>query len=291
LLLLCQAPLTAQTPVNPQASPEARALLSYLYSISGRYILTGQHNYPNTIANWTDRAYDLTGKYPAVFGQDFGVQGGSDKDSTLARPALVEEAMRQYRNGAVVTFTWNAVRPTDDEPVTFRESVQGHLSDFEWREVLTPGTHLFERWCAQVNVIAGYLKQLREARVPILWRPYHEVNGDWFWWGGRKGADGSAALYRQLYDRFVNYHHLDNLVWVWNANSPGAGGHGPVRIRITSPGSPTPTYSRSIYTANSSKVTTMLWWRWLRVSRSRSVRWVAFPVRPHSRNNPSTHGS
>jgi mannan endo-1,4-beta-mannosidase len=42
--------------------------------------------------------------------------------------------------------------------------------------------HLFERWCAQVGVIAGYLKQLWEARVPILWRPYHEVNGGWFWW-------------------------------------------------------------------------------------------------------------
>lgn len=229
LLLLCRAPLGAQSaaPVNPHASPEARALLGYLYSISGHYILTGQHNYPNTIANWTDRAYDLTGKYPAVFGQDFGFQGGADKDSTLARPALVAEAMRQYRNGAIVTFTWHAVRPTDDEPVTFRDSVQGHLSDFEWHEVLTPGTALHKRWCAQVDVIAGYLKQLRDARIPILWRSYHEVNGNWFWWGGRKGKDGSAALYRQLFDRFVNYHHLDNLVWVWNANSPGSGGSGP----------------------------------------------------------------
>ncbi|MGA3041139.1 MAG: glycosyl hydrolase [Bryobacteraceae bacterium] len=229
LLLLCVAPLGAQapSPVNPHASPEARALLDYLYSISGHYILTGQHNYPNTIANWTDRAYDLTGKYPAVYGQDFGFQGGADKDSTLARPALVAEAIRQYRNGAIVTFTWHAVRPTDDEPVTFRDSVQGRLSDFEWREVLTPGTTLNKRWCAQVDVIAGYLKQLRDAHIPVLWRAYHEVNGDWFWWGGRKGKDGSASLYRQLFDRFVNYHHLDNLVWVWNANSPGGGGHGP----------------------------------------------------------------
>ena len=239
LLLLCHAPLSAQgqAPVNPHASPEARALLNYLYSISGHYILTGQHNYPNTIANWTDRAYDLTAKYPAVYGQDFGFQGGADKDSTLARPALVAEAMRQYRNGAVVTFTWHAVRPTDDEPVTFRESVQGHLSDFEWREVLTPGTTLHQRWCAQVDVIAGYLKQLRDARVPILWRPYHEVNGNWFWWGGRKGKDGSAALYRQLFDRLVNHHHLDNLVWVWNANAPGADGSGPGPYTEYFPGS------------------------------------------------------
>lgn len=229
LLLLCRAPLGAQpqSPVNPHASPEARALLKYLYSISGQYILTGQHNFPNTIANWTDRAYDFTGKYPAVYGQDFGFQGGADKDSILARPALVEEAVRQYRNGAVVTFTWHAVRPTDDEPVTFRDSVQGRLSDFEWHELLTPGANLHKRWLAQVDVIAGYLKQLRAARVPVLWRPFHEVNGNWFWWGGRKGQDGSAAIYRQLFDRFVNYHHLDNLVWVWNANAPGSGGSGP----------------------------------------------------------------
>ena len=206
LLLLSSTLLAARaaTPVNPHASPEARALLEYLYSISGQNILTGQHNFPNTIANWTDRAYDFTGKYPAVFGQDFGFQGGEDKDSVLARPELVAEAMRQYRNGAIVTLTWHAVRPTDDEPVTFRDSVQGHLTDFEWRELLTPGSDLYNRWCAQVDVIAGYLKQLRDARVPILWRPYHEVNGNWFWWGGRKGPDGSAALYRQLFDRFVN---------------------------------------------------------------------------------------
>ena len=42
----------------------------------------------------------------------------------------------------------------------------------------------------------------------------------WFWWGGRPGKNGSAALYRQIYDRFVNVHHLDNLLWVWNVNAP-----------------------------------------------------------------------
>jgi len=213
----------AIAPVNPNASPEARALLKYLYSISGRYTLSGQHNYPNTIARWTDRTYDLTGKYPAVFGQDFGFQGGDDKDSVEARPALIEEVIRQYRNGAVPTLTWHSVRPSSDEPVTFLENVQSKLSDFEWNELLTPDTALYNRWCAQADVIAGYLKQLRDARVPVLFRPYHEMNGRWFWWGGRPGPHGSMALYRQLFDRFVNYHKLDNLIWVWNGNAPNAG--------------------------------------------------------------------
>ena len=237
VLLLCAVQaFAAQKPqadepaaVNAHASPEARALLHYLQSISGRFTLTGQHNYPYTIARWSDRAYDFTGRYPALFGQDLGFAGGDDKDSIEARPAIVAEALRQYRSGAIVTLMWHAVRPTDDEPVTFHGSVQGKLTDFEWRELTTPGTHLYARWCAQVDVIASYLKQLQAARVPVLWRPYHEVNGPWFWWGGRPGNDGSAALYRQLFERLVNHHKLDNLVWVWNANAPGtqANGAGP----------------------------------------------------------------
>lgn len=212
--------MAATEPVNPHATSEARALLAYLNSISGQGIITGQHNYPNVGARWTDRAYDLTGKYPGLYGQDFGFSGGDDKDSVLGRPGMIEEAERQYKNGSVIALTWHEVRPTDDEPVTFRDSVQGHLMDYEWHELLTPGSALYNRWCAQVDVVAGYLRQLRDAHVPVLFRPYHEINGNWFWWTGRPGKDGSAALYRQIYDRFVNVHHLDNLVWVWNVNAP-----------------------------------------------------------------------
>jgi len=208
-------------PVNPHATPEARALLAYLDSISGKATIAGQHNYPNEGSRWTDLAYELTGKYPGLFGQDFGFSA-DDKDSVLSRQATIEEVKRQYKNGAVITLTWHAVKPTEDEPVTFTGSVQGHLSDYEWKQLLTPGTPLYNRWCVQADVIAGYLRQLRDAHVPVLFRPYHEMNGNWFWWGGRPGKDGSAALYRQIYDRFVNVHHLDNLIWVWNGNDPGS---------------------------------------------------------------------
>ncbi|MGA2249370.1 glycosyl hydrolase [Terracidiphilus sp.] len=225
-ILVISSHVTAQQPANPHATPEARALLALLTSISGKGIVTGQHNFPNDGSKWTDRAYDITGKYPGLFGEDFGFSGGEDKDSALARPAIVAEIKRQYKNGSIIALTWHAVRPTDDEPVAFRDSVQGKLTDYEFQQLLTPGTPIYKRWCAQVDVIAGFLRQLRDANVPVLFRPYHEVNGNWFWWGYRPGKDGSAALYRQLYDRFVNLHHLDNLVWVWNVNAPG-GAAGP----------------------------------------------------------------
>ncbi len=221
------APLAqpSAAPVNPDATPEARELLKRIDAISGHSTLTGQHNFPNHLSRWSDRIYDLTGKFPAIFGSDFGFSGGEDKDSVLGRPGMIEEAKRQYRNGAVIALCWHEVRPTDDEPVTFRDSVQGKLTDFEWNELLTPGTEINKRWTEQVDVVAGYLKQLQDAGVPVLFRPYHEINGNWFWWGGRPGEKGSAALYRQLFDRFVHVHHLNNLIWVWNTDrpSPNAG--------------------------------------------------------------------
>jgi mannan endo-1,4-beta-mannosidase len=67
-------------------------------------------------------------------------------------------------------------------------------------------------------VIAFFLKQLKNAGVPVLWRPYHEMNGEWFWWGKKDGENGYKKLYRMLFDRLVNFHGLNNLIWVFNAN-------------------------------------------------------------------------
>jgi hypothetical protein len=47
------------------------------------------------------------------------------------------------------------------------------------------------------------------------------MNGNWFWWGARVGEHSTAALYRQIYDRLVNHHGLDNLIWVWSVDRPG----------------------------------------------------------------------
>jgi mannan endo-1,4-beta-mannosidase len=213
-------------PANPNASPEVRALLQVLHDLSGHYMLTGQHNFPNTKSRNSEFAAKYVGKTPAIFASDFGFAEAGNTDSYLARPDIVQEAIRQHQRGSLVALCWHAVPPTADEPVTFRPkpgsdpknlaSVQGQLTDEQFRDVLTPGTALHQHWCAQVDAIAVSLKQLQDAHVPVLWRPYHEMNGDWFWWGGRTGKYSTIALYRQLFDRFVNYHHLNNLIWVWS---------------------------------------------------------------------------
>jgi hypothetical protein len=98
--------------------------------------------------------------------------------------------------------------------------VQGQLTDEQWNELITPGTGLYNHWCAQVDVIASYLKQLQAAHIPVLWRPYHEMNGNWFWWGNRLGERGTKQYYRMMFDRLVKFHKLTNLIWLWNCDQP-----------------------------------------------------------------------
>jgi mannan endo-1,4-beta-mannosidase len=232
--LLIISPVTAQdrtiNPVTKNASPEARALLNFFYSISGEYLLTGQHNFPNVKGRNSQFAASYIGKTPVIYGTDWGFAKDGNSDSYLARQDIVDEAIRQNKLGSVITICWHAAPPTTDEPVTFQPlpganpaslaSVQGKLLDQQFHDLLTPGTPLYQHWCAQVDTVAHYLKELQDAHVPILWRPYHEMNGDWFWWGGRQGEYSTIRLYRQLFDRLVNYHKLNNLVWLWSVDRP-----------------------------------------------------------------------
>jgi mannan endo-1,4-beta-mannosidase len=220
LVLAAVATGTAGTPrlSTPGASPEAEALYQFLLGVSGKHTLSGQHCVPLVGDTRLPALEKGFGHYPAVFSQDFGFSEPGTWDGINYRQRIVDDAIRRHSEGFIINLMWHAVRPTEDEPVEFTKSIQGKLTDAEWRELLTPGTRLHERWQSQVDVIAFFLRQLRDARVPVLWRPYHEMNGRWFWWGGRPGPEDFTKLYRMLHDRLVNFHGLKNLIWVYGPN-------------------------------------------------------------------------
>ena len=202
-------------PVNKNASPEAKKLLSYLYSINGKSMLSGEHNFNQSMDRFNDSVKAITGKYPAVWGTDFIWNGMKDNGQ-----AIVDETIKRWKEGYLVTLMWHQGRPVDNPPYGWKESVQAKLTDAQWKELTTEGTELNKRWLAQIDVIAGYLQQLDSAHIPILWRPYHEMNGVWFWWGNKPGKDGIQKLWKMMYDRYTNHFHLNNLIWVWGANGP-----------------------------------------------------------------------
>jgi mannan endo-1,4-beta-mannosidase len=211
-------------PVNPKTSSEDVKLLKYIYSISGKKTLTGQHEFMGRMSVVTDKIKEITGKYPAVWGSDFGFSDERhDIDNIKYRVRLVDEIKKQHNSGAIITMTYHQANPIIGEPCLFESGVISKLTDQQWKDLTTPGTEIYEVWRKQMDIVAEILKKVQEAHIPVLFRPYHEMNGDWFWWGGRKGSEGYVALYRQLFHYFTEHHELNNLLWVWASDRPWPG--------------------------------------------------------------------
>jgi mannan endo-1,4-beta-mannosidase len=72
----------------------------------------------------------------------------------------------------------------------------------------------------ELDQIAAGLQELRDAGVVVLWRPFHEMNGGWFWWGAQKPGV-FIRLWREMFDYFTHEKKLNNLLWVYGPNHGG----------------------------------------------------------------------
>ena len=133
---------------------------------------------------------------------------------------MVDEAVRQWRSGALVTLMWHMCPPGRGQVCDWERDVQSRLDDDRWRELTTDGSALNRAWKQQLDAAVPSLLRLRDAGVEVLWRPDHELNDPWAWWGGRPGPDGSSKLFRMTRDYF-DAKGLTNLVWVWSVKDVG----------------------------------------------------------------------
>ncbi|WP_251038329.1 PA14 domain-containing protein [Paenibacillus albidus] len=204
-------------PVNARASAEAAELLEYLYSISGKATITGQHDYLESPDEFNNKLKATSGKYAALHGYELGaISGQSSAAVAWYRQNVVNSAIKWSNNGGMVTMTYHANLPGTSYNWS---NVSRSLSQTEFNKYVTPGTVQYNQLIAELDKVAVSLKSLRDAGVPVLWRPYHEMNGNWFWWGKKNNF---STLWNIMYDRFVNVHQLNNLLWVWSPNAPNA---------------------------------------------------------------------
>ena len=243
----CQSSVSSKfSAVNPNVSPEAAQLLDFLYSIQGKYTLTGQHNFVSDLTRYDNLVTQITGKTPVVWGSDFSFNVFGDNINDFQhcgpmnltvpfdscsingrtpdelRQGMINEAIRQHKNGRIITLMWHHCFPAEGDSCNGSSvwAMENRPSPEVWKELVTDGTTLNSQWKHQADLIAGYLKQLQDAKVPVLWRPYHEMNGVWFWWCNHPGEDGFKKLWIMTYNYFTHHHKLNNLLWVWNANAP-----------------------------------------------------------------------
>lgn len=219
------ASLHAKT-ANPNADAKTRALLACLEGLPSRKdqrVLSGQMC---SAFLPPDKAFDeaigtihaQAGKWVALAGADY-VNGWPPRAGQTR--AVNVPLIRHARAGGIVT-----VMVSFNNPWTGK--TQNDKSGNEaFSELIDPATGAGGRLRSWLDIVAEGLAELQREGVPVLFRPLHENNGPWFWWGARSpdapSREEFAALWAHIFGYLTHEKHLNNLLWVFSASAREAG--------------------------------------------------------------------
>lgn len=198
--------------VTPSPTTEAVKVYNFLKENFGKKPLSAaMANYSTNIdeATWV---YNQTGKWPAMAGFDF-IDHTNANQSWVKYSAPLTLGRDWWNNNGLVTLMWHWRDPLNKSGAFYTKD-----TNFDVSKIYDTNSSEYKAMMADIDVIADYLKQFRDAKIPVLWRPLHEASGRWFWWGA-KGAEPCKALWKIMFNRLVTFHGLNNLIWVWTSDA------------------------------------------------------------------------
>ncbi len=171
---------------------------------------------------------EASGELPGLLGLDIGIYGMYIQEFTPEEwSQAICEIVDYCAAGGIIAFTNHLDNPFDPT-----NRVRGNLGEFEdldgleqnFEDLITEGTELNRAFKETIARDGLFLKQLRDNGVPVLWRPFHEMNGSWFWFcvtqnGFTVDSEKWADVWRYLHDYYTKELGLDNLVWVYGPNA------------------------------------------------------------------------
>lgn len=259
-LLVLAALLSAATgvaarawePADPNLIPEARRLMEYLLEgRNGRIVSGCARSGPGSgpFEAWQH----ASGREPALKG--FNIAGfhpkGSDIYHQVLRGTVSDTKFWWHEKGGIAAMLFHWTWPLPNGRTSFMK--KDHIPPPDLGKMVTPGTEEYKMFHEQLRYTADYLEQLAEAKVPLLFRPFHEIDGGWFWWTDPETPEHTAALWRQMFHYLVNERGIHNLIWDF---APAHVTWGPHRSKIQKEHGRTPTieeeaeYRRRFYPGN-----------------------------------------
>ncbi|SFZ93444.1 mannan endo-1,4-beta-mannosidase [Flaviramulus basaltis] len=170
-----------------------------------------ESDFPNTIKSDVN---DIIGDFPAVYGFDIGrIEHGYDKNLD----GVPFETMRKlmidaHKNGGIITVSWHA-----DNPSTGGDSWDKTAAV---KDVINNGQYK-DKYLLWLDKVADFLNSIKYngVKVPIIFRPFHEMNGAWFWWGDPNCTTAEyVQLWKETVDYLKNKHKLHNLIYAYSPN-------------------------------------------------------------------------
>lgn len=219
LLLSCSQKNTLGSESDKLATPESKLLMQRIKSLSEKGVMIGHQDALAYGIGWKNEPfrtdiYDASGEHPAVFGWDLGHIFDSVNIDGVPFDKMVDWAIEVNQRGGINTFSWHE-----------RNLVTGGNT---WDitpavEQLLPGGSKHDSLCKALDAVASFFNQLKTTRgqmVPVAFRPFHEMNGGWFWWGKNSCTpEQYKALFRFTVNYLRNEKHLHQLVIVYSPDA------------------------------------------------------------------------
>lgn len=187
--------------IDKNATTETQNLFLNLHELSKKHILFGHQHATEYGHGWfgdSNRSdvKSVTGSHPAVIGVDFsGLSGRSDSSIERSKNSLRKTISSTYNRGGVVTISWHFSNPISGGGFYWKDSVSLPAVKY-----IIPGKEHHEKYKAILKDIGSFVKTIKGndgKAVPMIFRPFHEFDGDWFWWGrAHCTPDEFKALWR-----------------------------------------------------------------------------------------------
>ena len=229
----------AVTLSDAQATSQTRALYAYLQSLGkANQVLFGHQNDTHKHVTAREGVYsdtkDITGSISGVVGIDSlaltGVELGlNDVEDAIAKS--IEISKSAAAEGAIITLSTHMPNMSDEKIIATPDAKRKYdfsACDFSEAKNLEnncaaevlPGGKYNAQFTAYLDIIADYALGLQEDNIPVLFRPFHENTGGWFWWG-------SATTDKETYNAMFRYTHdylesrgVHNFLYVYSPNGP-----------------------------------------------------------------------
>lgn len=173
--------------IDTNATLETKTLFKNLEKLSKDYTLFGHHNATEYGHGWygdKDRSdvKSVCGSHPAVIGVDLsGLSGSSPEMIEHAKEDLKNNVIDTYNRGGVTTITWHFINPVSKGGFYWVDSVSLPAVRY-----IIPGGEAHDIYKGILKTIADWANSLKGANgtlAPVIFRPFHEFDGGWFWWG------------------------------------------------------------------------------------------------------------
>ncbi len=208
-------------------TPETQNLLKNLKVISEKGFMFGHQDDPLYGIGWEgdDGRSDVksvVGDYPAVMGFDLGrIELGNEKNiDNVSFEKIRQEIIRQYQRGGMITMSWHM-----NNPLTNGDAWDVKKGENAVASVLPDGQNhdKFLRWLQSAADFFNSLKTEDGTKIPIVFRPWHEHTGSWFWWGKDLCSPEEYQLLWKMTVEFMQEKGVNNLLYAYSPDIQGPG--------------------------------------------------------------------